>query len=306
MTTRARRLWNSVTDGPSFPYVMILPAIIVLAVIVVWPLFNALILSFQDFVLTRPNRPAKFGLQNYGRMLSDADVWGAVMRSVLYMLGTVVGAMALGTAAALLTRRTFVGRGLARLMFILPWAIPAVAAALVWGVMYDVNSGVLNRLLQLFFPGTANVEWLVNSNTALPSLIAIQIWNEFPIAYMFLLAGLQTVDQDLYKAARIDGASGFQQFLFVTLPQMRYVAAVTAILLSIFSFKSFTIIFVLTGGGPANRTETLVVQTWNEAFRSYNFSYSATLAIFSVVLSFLLVLVYIRLTVRPEGVAGRT
>jgi multiple sugar transport system permease protein len=306
LTARARRFWNAVTDGPAFPYIMILPAIIVLAVIVAWPLFNALILSFQDFILTRPNRPAKFGLQNYGRMLADADVWGAVLRSVIYMLGTVVGAMALGTAAALLTRRTFVGRGLARLMFILPWAIPAVAAALVWGVMYDVNSGVLNRLIQLLFPGAAHVEWLVNSDTALPSLIAIQVWNEFPIAYMFLLAGLQTVDQDLYKAARIDGASAFQQFLFVTLPQMRYVAAVTAILLSIFSFKSFTIIFVLTGGGPANRTETLVVQTWNEAFRSYKFSYSATLAIFSVVLSFLLVLVYIRLTVRPEGVAGRT
>jgi multiple sugar transport system permease protein len=306
LTTRARRLWNSVTDGAAFPYVMILPAIVVLAVIVVWPLFNALILSFQDFILTRPNRPAKFGLQNYGKMLADAEVWGAVLRSVIYMLGTVVGAMVLGTMAALLTRKTFFGRGLARLMFILPWAIPAVAAALVWGVMYDVNFGVLNRLIALVFPGASNVEWLVDRDTALPSLIAIQVWNEFPIAYMFLLAGLQTVDPDLYKAARIDGASGFQQFLFVTLPQMRYVAAVTAILLSIFSFKSFTIIFVLTGGGPANRTETLVVQTWNEAFRSYNFSYSATLAIFSVVLSFLLVLVYIRLTVRPEGVAGRT
>lgn len=306
MARALRRLWTSMSDGPAFPYLMVFPAVAVLSVIIVWPLIDALWLSFRDVVLTRATQPDTFGLQNYERMLGDPEVWAAVGKSIYYMAGTVGGSMVLGAALALLTRRTFFGRGFARLMFILPWSIPAVAAALIWGVMYDANFGVMNRILAAIVPGAGNVEWLLDSDSALPSLIAIQVWNEFPIAYVFLLAGLQTIDDSLYEAARIDGASGFQQFLHVTLPQMRYVAAVTAILLSIFSFKAFTIIFVLTGGGPADRTETLIVQTYNEAFRSYNFSYSATLSILSVVLSVLLVAVYIRLTVRPDaGPEGR-
>lgn len=304
MQGSSRRVWNSLSDGPSFPYLMVLPAIAVLGLIVAWPLLNALWLSLHDVILTRPNRPSRFGLHNYQRMLTDKDVWAAVWKSIIYMTGTVVGSMVVGTIAALLTRGVFFGRSLARLVFILPWTIPAVAAALIWGVMYDVNFGVLNRLLGLVAPGAGNVEWLLSRTTAMPSLIAIQVWNEFPIAYIFLLAGLQTIDQDLYKAARIDGATPFQQFLHITVPQMRYVAAVTAILLSIFSFKSFTIIYVLTGGGPSGRTETLIIQTYIEAFRTYNFSYSATLSILSVVLSLVLVAVYIRLAVRPETADG--
>lgn len=292
---------NAFADGDWFPYAMVAPAVLVLGGIIGAPIVQAVLLSFQDVILTRPNQAVTWGLHNYQRLVTDPDVWWAVYRSGLYMLGTVGGSMLVGGLAALLTRRAFWGSAWVRVIFVLPWGIPAIAAALVWGVMYDANFGVLNRLVSLILPNLGNIEWLLDRNTVLPSLIVIQIWNEFPIAYLFLLAGLQTIDEDLYKAATMDGANPVQQFLHITVPQMRYVGGITAMLLAIFSFKSFAIIFVLTGGGPGHITETLVIQTYNEAFRSYNFSYAAALSVLSLVISSILVFVYVRLLIRSDA-----
>lgn len=299
--TRTSSWKRHILDGAGFPYLMALPAMVILGVIIGLPVVNAVLLSFQDVILTRPNRPATWDLSNYARMLGDWEVWASIGRSALYMLGTVGGAMLIGGAAALLTRRAFRGIALVRLIFILPWSIPAVAAALIWGVMYDPNFGVLNRIIALFAPNFGGLEWLLDRNTALSSLVLIQVWNEFPIAYLFLLAGLQTIDDDLYKAARIDGASAFQQFRYITIPQMRYVGSVTAMLLAIFAFKSFAIIFILTGGGPADRTETLIIMTYNQAFRAYNFSYAAALSVLSLLISAAMVAVYARLTLAQRA-----
>lgn len=285
------------TDGAGFPVLMLLTPLLLLALVVGVPVVQAVILSLHKAILTRPNAGGFIGLANYREMVVDPAVWAAVGRSVVYMAGTVAGSLLLGFVCALATRRLLAGVTLARLLLILPWSIPAVAAALVWGVMYDANFGVINQMIRTVFPGMQNIEWLLGRYSTLPSLIAIQIWNEFPIAYLFLLAGLQQLPDELYEAAQIDGATRLQQFWHVTLPQMRYVFSVTAVLLSIFAFKSFAIIFILTGGGPAGRTETLVMRTYNEAFRSYDFGYSATLGVLSVVISLLLVFVYFRLTI---------
>lgn len=304
--TRTSSFKRHFLDGSGFPYLMALPAVLILGLIIGIPVVNAVLLSLQDVILTRPGRPTTWDLHNYVRMFGDLEVWASISRSAIYMLGTVGGAMLVGGAAALLTRRAFRGIALVRLIFILPWSIPAVAAALIWGVMYDPNFGVLNRIIALFAPGFGGVEWLLDRNSALSSLILIQVWNEFPIAYLFLLAGLQTIDDDLYKAARIDGAGAFQQFRYITVPQMRYVGSVTAMLLAIFAFKSFAIIFILTGGGPADRTETLIIMTYNQAFRAYNFSYAAALSVLSLLISAIMVAVYARMTLvqRTEQQTG--
>jgi multiple sugar transport system permease protein len=181
--------------------------------------------------------------------------------------------------------------------------MPAVVAALVWGVMYDANFGVLNRLLVLLPFFDQRVEWLLDSDVVLPALIVAQVWNEFPVAYVFFLAGLQAIPEELYEAASVDRASAFQKFWYITLPQIRYIMAVIVVLLLIFGFKSFPIIFILTGGGPAGRTETLTVLTYNTAFRSFDFSYAATLGILAVAISLVLVLLYLQVTVR-RGVGG--
>src|SRR5690606_32452666 len=233
----------------------------------------AILLSFDRVVLTRPRLAGDFTLHNYTRLLTDGDAWLAVLRSCLYMSGTVLGSIVLGLAAALLTRRIVRFRGLWHSIFILPWTMPAIVAAMVWGVMYDSNFGILNQLLRMLPFVNGNVEWLLNSAIVLPALVVVQVWNEFPVAYIFFLAALHAIPEELYEAASVDGASPFQQFLFVTLPQIKYVLAVIVVLLMIFGFRAFPVIFLLTGG----RTETLTMATFNAAFRAYDFSYAATL-----------------------------
>jgi multiple sugar transport system permease protein len=296
-----RRILGELTDGRLFAWVMLAPALVLLAVVLGMPLLSGVWLSFQHWVLTRPaDQEAFVGLDNYARMIGDPDFWDAIWRSFFYTAGVVLGSLALGMGAAILTKAAFRGRWLARTMFVLPWAIPGVAAALVWGVMYDPNFGILNRLLSVVTFGSVTPEWLLDRNLVLPSLMLVQVWNEFPIAYIFLLAGLMAIPQELYEAADVDGASPRARFRFVTLPMMRFVIAVTTLLIAIFGFRSFAVIYVLTGGGPARNSETLIMQTYNEAFRRYDFSYSSTLGVASIVVTLVLTAVYLRLTFRRD------
>ncbi len=292
------------TDGGGFPLLMIMPALLVLGMVIGLPMLLAGQMSFDTINFRRPAAAGTYGPHNYVRLWSDAKAWSAVALSGLYMAGTVVGSIAVALSAALLTRRIVRFRSLARLVFLLPWTVPAVVTALVWGVMYEGNFGVINRILE-HVPLVGGANWLVERQTALPALMVAQIWNEFPMAYVFILAGLHSIPEDLYEAARIDRANSLQQFLFITLPQLRYILAVTVVLLMIMGFKSFPIIFILTGGGPAGATETLTVLTFNTAFRRLDFSYAATLGILAVAISIVLVVGYMRLVARlQEGRDG--
>lgn len=285
---------ENLTDGSGFIWLMMTPPLFLLALVIGVPVVKAMILSFDRVVLTRPKLAGDFTLYNYTRLFTDSDAWFAVLRSCLYMGGTVLGSIVLGLAAALLTRRIVRFRGLWRSIFILPWTMPAIVAAMVWGVMYDSNFGILNQLLRMLPFVNGNVEWLLNSAIVLPALVVVQVWNEFPVAYIFFLAALHAIPEELYEAASVDGASPFQQFLFVTLPQIKYVLAVIVVLLMIFGFRAFPVIFLLTGG----RTETLTMATFNAAFRAYDFSYAATLGVLAMIVSLVLVLVYLQLTLR--------
>lgn len=291
---RATRLF---LDGSLFPFLMILPALVILGFVIVLPMIEAIKLSFDTINLRRPAQAGTHGLHNYARLVTDPRAYTALWLSCLYMTGTVFGSVVLSLTAALLTRRVVRCSSYVRLVFLLPWTVPAVVAAMVWGVMYDGNFGVINRLLDLI-PFVDGQNWLVDRKTVLPALIVAQVWNEFPMAYVFFLAGLKAIPDELYEAAAIDRASAFRQFLHITLPQLRYIMAVIVILLMIMGFKSFPIIYLLTGGGPAGATETLTVLTYNTAFRGLDFSYAATLGILAMIASILLVLGYLKLLSR--------
>ncbi len=298
---RWSRFVREVTDGRLFPWVLLAPAALLLVVILGGPLVTGVALSFQHHVLTRPmDREAWVGLDNYVEMLGDRQFWAALGRSVFYTAGVVIGSLVLGMAAALLTRNSFRGRWLARTVFILPWAVPGVAAALIWGVMYDPNFGVINRVISLFSGGAIRPEWLLDRDLVLLSLIVVQVWNEFPIAFVFLLAGLTAIPDELYEAASVDGAGHWARFRSITLPMMRFVLAVTMLLVAIFGFRSFAVIYVLTKGGPGRHSETLIVQTYNEAFLRYDFSYSATIGVASIVVTLVLTAAYLRLNFRRD------
>lgn len=297
------RLVRWITEDGGFVLLMLLPSLLVLGLVIGIPIFRAILLSFDTVTLRRPAAAGTYGLHNYVRLFTDTDTWMAVLRSGIYMVGTMAGSVSLALAAALLTRRMVRFRGLARVTFLLPWTMPAVVTALVWGVMYEGNFGIINRILD-WVPFVQGRNWLIDDSTALPALIVAQTWNEFAVAYIFLLAGLHSIPEELYEAARIDRASAFQQFRLITLPQLRYVLAVIVILLMIMGFKSFPIIFILTGGGPAGATETLTVLTYNTAFRALDFSYAATLGLLALFISLVMVVIYMRMMSRTERRRG--
>ena len=297
---RQGRIARWLTEDGGFVLLMLLPSLLVLGLVIGFPVLKAIGLSFDTITLRRPQAAGTYGLHNYERLFSDPNTWSAVGRSILYMIGTVVGSVTLALSAALLTRRMVRFRALARLTFLMPWTMPAVVTALVWGVMYEGNFGIINRLLD-HVPFIAGRNWLLEDGTVLPALILAQVWNEFALAYVFFLAGLHSIPEELYEAARIDRASALQQFRFITLPHLRYIIGVIVILLLIVGFKSFPIIFILTGGGPARATETLTLLTYNTAFRELDFSYAATLGILGLVISLAMVLIYMRLLSRTEG-----
>ncbi len=300
---RQGRFAGWLTEGSGFVILMLSPALLVLALVIGLPILKSILLSFDTVTLRRPSAAGTYGLHNYQRLVYDPYTWKAVLTSTFYMIGTVLGSITLALSAALLTRRMIRFRALARLTFLMPWTMPAVVTALVWGVMYEGNFGIINRLFD-WLPFVSGQDWLLDDRTVLPALILAQVWNEFALAYVFFLAGLQSISEELYDAARIDRASAWQQFRFITLPQLRYIMAVIVILLLIVGFKSFPIIFILTGGGPARATETLTILTYNTAFRELNFSYSATLGILGLVVSLILVLIYMRTLSRSGGGAA--
>lgn len=258
-------------------------------------------MSFQHI---RLNRPADFqafvGLANYVEMLTDADFYSAVFRSLVYTVGVVGLSYCGGLLMAVLLNRRFPGRGFFRSLFMLPWVVPLVASVLVWGVMLDPHFGLVNKLLS-WVPGLpSGTAWLLNPTTAFPALIVVDAWNQFPLAALFLLAGLQAIPEELYEAASVDGANAWQQLWAVTVPSLKSVSLVTLLLMTIWAFRRFDVIFLLTGGGPGKATETLIIQTYNEAFVSYKFSYAATLGVASLVISLLFAVAYLRMRRREE------
>ncbi len=300
---RRRKIGRSLTEGGGFVFLMLLPAIFVVGAVIGLPMLRALEMSFNTIDFRQPALQGTYGFHNYLRLFEDPDAWSAVVLSAIYMSGTVAGSVALALAAALLTRRVVRFRSMWRVVFLLPWTVPAVVTALVWGVMYDGNFGIINRLLDIV-PFVTGKNWLIDRQTAFPALIVAQIWNEFPVAFIFILAGLHAIPEELYEAAKIDRASAFQQFWFITLPQLRFILAVVVVLLMIMGFKSFPIIYILTGGGPAGATQTLTVLTFTTAFRGLDFSYAATLGILALVISVVLVLGYLKLVARLQDERG--
>jgi multiple sugar transport system permease protein len=279
---------------------MILPAIFVLALVVGWPLARAVELSFDTLNLRRPAQNGTTGIHNYVRLVGDAHAWRAVGLSALFMASTVASTVALALSAALLTRKVSRCRALVRLALLMPWTVPAVVTALIWGVMYDPDFGIVNRTFHALGFGRGP-NWLIDRQTAFWALVVAQVWNEFPMAYVFILAGLMAIPTELYEAAQIDRASAWAQFRFVTLPLLRPVLAVTVAIAMIMGFKAFPVIYVLTGGGPNRATETLTVLTFTTAFRDLDFAYAATLGVVGLAVTAVLVAGYLRLLGRTRG-----
>jgi multiple sugar transport system permease protein len=285
------------------PFLFLAPSILALALVSLYPMAHAVFISFHADGIGAVGRFV--GLEQYQRIFSS-DYFPRVLRiSLLWTVGNVIFVWALGLATALMLDRNFPGRPLVRAMFILPWAMPYVAAGLIWGWMFDYEFGVLNFLVQSTGLSASKVNFLLACPDALASLTAVSVWKLFPLGTVMFLAGLQTIPVDQYEAARVDGAGPVQCFWYVTLPGLRNVTTMLTLLITIWTFgRAFTIIFLLTEGGPAGCTETIVVRSYLEAFKFFHLGTASAIGVIVLLISLAFSVGYLAYVYRSEAGHG--
>ncbi|QAT81751.1 putative sugar ABC transporter permease [Corallococcus coralloides] len=276
-------------------YLLVAPAVLVLAVVALYPVLAAIWLSLHRFILVFGERRFT-GLENYVYLMGDARFWSALGNTAYFTAVAVTVELLLAVPLALLLNRAFPGRGLLRASVLVPWAIPTVVSARLWAWMFNPDYGLINRLL-----GGAEINWLGAPGYALHAAILVDVWKTTPFVALLVLAGLQGIPEDLYKAARVDGASGWRQFRSITLPLLKPALLLAVLFRSLDAFRVFDAIYVLTEGGPANTTETLSIYAYKTLMRSGDFGYGSTLSVATFLCVVLLAVVWLRWLGREEG-----
>ncbi|MFJ2552091.1 carbohydrate ABC transporter permease [Microbacterium sp. NPDC087591] len=271
-------------------YLFLFPAIVYLAIFTVFPLIRGLLLSFTATKLVNPAGGKPVGVENYEYLLSSDKFWTSVITTLLYTLFTVVFSVGIGTAGALLLNTAFKGRGIIRAIATIPWAVPTVAAALIFVWIYNNEQGILNRTTAAL--GMGQHGWLVDPQYGLFAVTLATVWKLTPLVMLVMLSALQSVPQELREATWVDGATRFQSFLAVTLPHLMPTLRVITLLMTIWSIRRFEIIFLITGGGPLDVTNTLVVNVYRTAFQDQNLGRAAAIGALGLVLSLLVTVVY--------------
>ncbi len=303
--TAAQRLTSSSTrkQRDYLPYMLVLPIIAYEAIFVLIPIIQQVISSFTSDIIGI-GTVRWVGFENYERLFADRNFWNSLRVTLSFMGGTVVLSVGIGLLAALLLNRQFRGRSLARGIMTMPWAMPDLPTVMVFFWILNPNFGVINLFVRWILPIEQTPRWLLDINLALPIVIAIAAWKAFPFYGLVTLSVLQSIPQELYEAAKVDGATPLQSFRYVTLPEIIPTLMLMGVLACIFAFRQFALIFLSTGGGPARTTETLVVSVYKTAFASFDFSYGATIGVAGFVAVFAITLLFAYLQRRQEAQAS--
>lgn len=245
------------------------------------------------------------GLDNYVNYFQDQRMWKSLWNTTFFTIISVAFELVLGLAVALLINRAFRGRGIIRASVLIPWAIPTAVAAMMWGFLYDGQSGVVAHYLQVLHI-IPDASWLLStSNGGMFSVILADVWKTTPYMALLLLAGLQTIPASLYEASNVDGANKFQQFWNITLPLLKSSILVALLFRTLDAFRVFDLIYVLTGGGPANATESISIYAYKTLFAQQNFGEGSTLSVIVFLCVAIISFIYVKL-IGSELFAGRS
>ena len=307
--TNNRPFYERGLNGPLLFWVLLTPSLILFIGIIFYPLFNTILLSFQSLNLADPLDNKWVGLRNYFEVLTNStfDFWGSAAFSLLFSIATTGIAFVIGFLFAIILNQRLRFQTLWRGLSLIPWVIPYVVVAYLFFYMFNSQYGIINHLLNVlnFFgwhPFPKPIAWF--GGNGIPAIIAVifaSIWNKFPFFTLMLLAGLQTVQQDLLDAATVDGAGMWGRFWYVVVPQLRGIILVVTTLQFIWSLNEFTIIYSMTQGGPGNATNNIIINIYRTGFMNENISIAATIGTIWLIMLLLFTSFYIRIM---EGKAG--
>ncbi|ASJ74407.1 carbohydrate ABC transporter permease [Granulosicoccus antarcticus] len=267
------------------------PAVLIVLVMAIFPLIYSLANSFMSLRLIPP-RPARFiGLENYADLMVDERFWQVVSTTSLIAFISVALQFIIGFSIALSLVKRVPGADFFRVSFLLPMLVAPVAVALVARQILNPTMGPLNQLTSFF--GFSNLPFLTDTKWALGSLITVEIWQWTPLVILLLLAGLQSLPEDVYEAAELENASAWQQFWSITFPMMLPMSAAVIFIRIVESFKIIDTVFVMTGGGPGISTETLSLYAYQEGFKKFNLGYTSALSFMFLAVVLVISLVYL-------------
>ena len=267
-------------------YLLIIPTVFLLIMLTVYPLIYAVIASFH-VINIRTGENVFVGFKNFIEIFKDQYFWNAFKNTIIFTGVGVTIEFTLGLILALFLSSKIVGRNIFRSLLLSPMMLPPIVVAVIFKIIYIPEFGIINWLLGLF--GIRGILWEASVHTALPSLILVDIWEWTPFMFLILLAGLQSLPLEPYEAAVVDGASGSQIFRYITFPLLKPVIVIALLLRTMDTLRIFDQIFIMTGGGPANTTETLSLYIYRHGFRFYNIGYATAMSflllIFTVIIS---------------------
>jgi len=287
-------------------YVLLLPALLFITVVLVLPILQTIHMSSYVFRLNEPAAARFVGLRNYFLLFEDQRFLSSIATTVVFITGTTGGVLILGLTIALVMNLEFRGRGIVRSALLIPWVMPRIIVAKTWAWIFNGIYGLANALLVPLGILGSNLSWL---NMKPHAMIAVQIayiWCNTPFAGLLLLAGLQSIDAELYEAAKIDGASVLQRFAAITLPALRPTIAITLIFTLLGAFKSFDLIFGMTQGGPMQSTETMMMYAYSVLFGFLRFGYGSSIVVMIVILTSIVSVIFIKGAKVDLGGGART
>ena len=273
------------------PFLLLLPSVVLIVLIQLYPFVTGLLYSFQNGSLLAPG--TFVGLQNYLATFTDPEFQYSIFFSAIFAIFSVVGSYLLGLGLALLLVKSFPLRGLFRVLLIIPWILSSIVTIVSWRWMIQDQHGTINVLLSWFHLGP--IFFLSSTKWAVVSVIVIKIWRSFPFMMISLIAALQTIDTSLYEAARIDGAGRWASFRSVTFPGIQNISIILWILMTIWSVNDFETPFLLTQGGPSNATESLMILAYKDTFARNTVGAGSAVAVISLIILMILAIGMMRL-----------
>ena len=272
----------------------LVPAIVYILAFFGYPVVKNIVMGFQDYTMKSffTGEAPWVGLKNYEAVISSSIFSSAFLNTFLFTIGSIAGQFTIGLAIALYFRKRFPLNDLLRSLILLPWLLPLIVSSAIWRWLLDQDNGAINRILDMMqlsdHPG-----WLTTTSLALTAVIIVNIWIGIPFNVVILYSGLQDIPEDLYEAGQLDGATGWQAFRYITWPLLRPVVSVVLLLGVIYTLKVLDLILGLTGGGPANASQTLATQSYQLSFVQFEFGQGAAMANILVLISLLFAVLYL-------------